>query len=89
MMKETYSIGEQKPWRLTRESGYRLALAICQSGAEVVSAAVDRTCPPTHVSVRLRVEKSNADLFFGCFREPVGIVETAGGAARKQNEKTP
>lgn len=96
-MKETYSIGEQDPWRLTKESGYRLALAICKTGAEVISANVDTTCPPTHVCVRLRLEQSKVPVFIEHFQDSLDAVEVAmgqrsnaklsgGGAADNQTE---
>lgn len=78
-MKETYSIGEQDPWRLTKESGYRLALAICKTGAEVISANVDTTCPPTHVCVRLRIEQSKVPVFIEHFQDSLDAVEVAMG----------
>lgn len=78
-VKETYSIGEQDPWRLTKESGYRLALAICKTGAEVIAANVDTTCPPTHVCVRLRIEQSKVPVFIEHFQDSLDAVEVAMG----------
>ena len=75
----TYSIGEQDPFRLTKESGYRLALAICITGAEVISANVDTTCPPTHVCVRLRIEAGKVDAFQQHFQGSLDAVEVAMG----------
>ena len=79
-MKDTYSIGEQDPWRLTKDSGYRLALAICKSGAEVISANVDRTCPPTHVCVRVRIEQANVRIFQEHFEDSLDVVEIGCGS---------
>lgn len=77
--KEIYSIGEQDPWRLTKESGYRLVLAICKSGAEVISSNVDTTCPPTHVCVRLRIEHSKVQVFMEYFQDSLDAVEVVTG----------
>jgi len=84
-IKETYSIGEQDPWRLTKESGYRLALAICKAGAEVIIANVDTTCPPTHVCVRLRIEQSKVPVFIEHFQGSLDAVDVAMG--QRPNEK--
>lgn len=78
-MKEVYSIGEQEPWRLTRESGYRLALAVCSARAEIVSASIDTTCPPTYACVRIRIDEQKVLLFQSHFKDSLDAVEVATG----------
>ena len=78
-VKEVYSIGEQEPFRLTKDSGYRLALAICMTGAEVISATVDTTCPPIHICVRVRIAYKDVDAFCEHFQNSIDPVEVAGG----------
>src|SRR5687767_13380033 len=78
-MKETYSIGEHEPWRLTKESGYRLAMAICQTNAEVICAHVDNYLPPTHECIRLKLDPSKVPVFRKHFKSPLDPVEVAMG----------
>lgn len=74
-----YAIGEHNPWRLTKESAYRLVLAVCKSGAHVVAASVDTTCPPTHVCLRLQIEQSRVPVFIKHFEDSLDIAEVAMG----------
>lgn len=78
-MKEVYSIGEQEPWRLTKDSGYRLAMAVCSTGAEIIAASIDTNCPPTHANVRVRIDEQKVLAFQNHFKDSLEAVEIATG----------
>lgn len=78
-MKEVYSIGEHEPWRLTKESGYRLAVAVCKTGAEIIASGIDRTCPPTHATFRVKIEPALVPTFLEHFQDSLEPVEVAMG----------
>jgi hypothetical protein len=84
-MKKIYSIGEHDPWRLTKDSGYRLAKAIVETSAEVLVSHIDTCCPPTYACIRIRLETDKLKLFKETFKEPVQLIEPAGGCNENQN----
>jgi hypothetical protein len=74
------AIGEQYPWRVTKENGYRLARAVVETGATIVCAGVDRTCPPTYAVVRFRVPREKLREFRKIIAHKLERVEVSGGA---------
>ena len=80
-IKNIYSIGEQEPWRLTRDSAYRLLLAIAKTNSEICAASVDTTCPPTHANIRIGIEEGKVTAFLEHFQDSIEPVEIAGGAS--------
>lgn len=86
-MKEVYSLGEQEPWRLTKDSAHRLMLAVCKTGSDIISASIDATCPPTHVCVRLRIEQSKVSAFLEHFQDSLDPVEIVSGLAPRDDDE--
>lgn len=73
-------LGERNPWRLTKDSGYRLAMAIVETRATVISAMKDTTCPPTHVNIRLEIPVGKQAEFERILGARLETVEQAGGS---------
>jgi hypothetical protein len=80
-MIQSYSIGEADPWRLTKVSGYRLAEAIITTGAKVIYAGWDTTCPAGYASLRFQMDTAKIGEFKEVLGARVDVVEEAGGAA--------
>lgn len=78
-MRVTYSIGENKPWRLTKDSALALLKALCMSDGSITNLTVDTTCPPTHCMVRVQVDSAKKDRFLAFMCYEAGITEDAGG----------
>lgn len=74
-----YSLGENKPFRLTKENGYKLALAITSTGARVIVSGIDTTCPPLHIYMRLELTTENAIKFEGIIGQALELPEEASG----------
>ncbi|MCK9435005.1 MAG: hypothetical protein M0R32_09355 [Candidatus Cloacimonetes bacterium] len=84
-MKKIYSIGEETPWRLTKDSGYRLSKAIVETGAEVIASYVDVCSPPLHACIRIRLDEDKISAFKDIFEGPFELVMEAGGSNEEQN----
>jgi len=84
-MKKIYSIGEETPWRLTKDSGYRLSKAIVETGAEVIASYVDVCSPPVHACIRIRLDEDKISAFKDIFEGPFEPVMAAGGCNEEQN----
>jgi len=68
MKRTTFTIGEQFPWRLTKESGYKLGAALIYSNGSILYSGIDRTCPPIHVVMKISVPSEKLRIF----RETLG-----------------
>jgi hypothetical protein len=80
-MKSVYSIGENKPWRLTKESAHRLMVAIVSTESRIVASAIDTTCPPTCCIIRVEVPCGRTSAFAALFGEKLHLVEQIGGSS--------
>lgn len=78
-MKEIYSLGEQEPWRLTKDSAQRLLFAVCHTKSEIITASIDRTCPPTYACIRIRIDEDKVKEFLHHFGDSLDAVEVAMG----------
>lgn len=73
-------LGERNPWRLTKDSGYRLMLAIVETRAAVISAMRDTTCPPIHADIRVEIPVGKRAEFERILGTRLETVEQAGGS---------
>jgi len=79
MEKQSYSIGEEEPWRLTKESGYNLILAICKTGAEITNSNLDSYLPGTYAMIRFKIEEDKEPEFKKYFPYSFRILEQVSG----------
>lgn len=79
-MNPVYSIGENKPWRLTKDSAHRLMVALVSTESRIVASGIDTTCPPTHCIIRVEVPCGRTSAFTAIFGERLRNVEDAGGS---------
>lgn len=56
MKSNIYSIGEDEPFKLTKESAFNLAKAIVKTNSTIIASGVDSTCPPTHIYMRVSIQ---------------------------------
>lgn len=72
------SIGETNPFKLTKDDCQDLLNAICATNSKVITANIDKSCPPIHACLRIDVPDINITNFkrhFNKFEE----LESAGG----------
>ena len=77
----TYSIGENKPWRLTRDSAFALMRGVCESGGAITGFVTGTACPPTYCLVRVQVDSTKADKFLAFMGGAAEVAEICGGQA--------
>jgi len=75
----TYCIGENDPFRVTKDSGQKLLLAIASTGAAVIAMTLDSSCPPGHICARFAMTEEQAKLFERQSGISLEIAESAGG----------
>ena len=75
----TLAVGETSPWRLTKESGYRLALALVRTGASVTASWIDESLPRTHACLRILIRKEKTLEFSRIFKSSVSKAEEMKG----------
>ena len=81
-MNTVYSIGENKPWRLTKESAHRLMVALVSTESCIVASAIDTTFPPTHVLLRVGIPVGRLTAFTAIFGETLRKAEEGGGSGQ-------
>lgn len=72
-------IGDQHPWRLTKESGFKLAKAVVETGATIIASGIDTTCPPTYALVRFSIPRDKLPKFQELIGHPLERIEQASG----------
>lgn len=78
-MQDVFSIGESEPFKLGKEACQRLVLAICTTHAEVITASIDKTCPPTHGCFRVKLDVAQKENFEAIALLELEPVELASG----------
>lgn len=74
-----YYIGENQPWRLTKESGFRFALALASTQSTVIASDIDRLLPKRYASFRFSIppgSRTEFERILGC---PVVRIPEATG----------
>jgi len=76
-----YCLGEDEPFRLTKNSGYNLMKAICVTEAKIIHASVDMGCPFLYVCIRIELPQDKRDMFEELLGRNLDEIEMIKGAA--------
>lgn len=62
-MSNIYTLGENEPFKISKESSFKLVSALINTNSTLIYAGIDSTCPKTHGIFRIRVENDKLKEF--------------------------